>query len=267
MIRDYEERIARAGELKRAYPFASEVLAFYAQVCALQEELSGGFAAVLGDSLSAGGGIRERLDLDLVLSRAAAALARIAPASPPPVRSFLEDFPKDRSRAKAALENYVREGGRGGAMEEPREELVCRILVTPYAELLAAAAGRALPAPGANRCPCCAARPVAGVLRAEGEGGKRFLVCAFCSSEWEFRRIYCAYCGETEEKSLPVFVAEQFPHVRVEACDNCRHCLRTVDLTKDGRAVPLVDDLAAIPLALWAEQAGYRRIQSNLLGT
>ena len=53
----------------------------------------------------------------------------------------------------------------------------------------------------------------------------------------------------------------------MEACDTCRRCLRTVDLTKDGRAVPVVDDLAAIPLALWAEEHGYQRIQENLLGT
>jgi formate dehydrogenase maturation protein FdhE len=66
---------------------------------------------------------------------------------------------------------------------------------------------------------------------------------------------------------LPVFVAEKFPHIRVEACDTCRHCLRAVDLTKDGNAIPTVDDLAAIPLALWAEEYGYQRIHGNLLGT
>jgi len=108
---------------------------------------------------------------------------------------------------------------------------------------------------------------VTGVLRIEGDGGKRFLLCSFCGTEWEFRRIYCAYCGEAREASLPVFVAEKFPQIRVEACDTCRHCLRTVDLTKDGNAIPLVDDLAAIPLALWAEESGYQRIHGNLLGT
>jgi formate dehydrogenase maturation protein FdhE len=29
----------------------------------------------------------------------------------------------------------------------------------------------------------------------------------------------------------------------------------------------LVDDLAAVPLSLWAEENGYQRIQGNLLGT
>jgi len=64
------------------------------------------------------------------------------------------------------------------------------------------------------------------------DGGKRFLLCAFCGTEWEFRRIYCAFCGESREQSLPVFVAEKFPHIRVEACDTCRHCIRSVDSRK-----------------------------------
>ena len=56
-------------------------------------------------------------------------------------------------------------------------------------------------------------------------------------------------------------------HVRVEACDACKFYLRTIDLTKDGHAIPLVDDLAAIPLTLWAHEHGYSRLQPNLLGT
>src|SRR5262249_5072103 len=134
-------------------------------------------------------------------------------------------------------------------------------------EFVAAGGGDAQRAVAGNLCPRCEGRPVAGVLRVEGDGGKRFLLCAFCGTEWEFRRILCAYCGETREPSLPVFVAEKFPNIRIEACDTCRHFLRTVDLTKDGNAVPVVDDLAAIPLALWADEHGYTRIRGNLLGT
>jgi len=31
--------------------------------------------------------------------------------------------------------------------------------------------------------------------------------------------------------------------------------------------VPVVDDLAAIPLTLWASEHGYQRLQPNLLGS
>jgi formate dehydrogenase maturation protein FdhE len=56
-------------------------------------------------------------------------------------------------------------------------------------------------------------------------------------------------------------------HVRVEACDTYKFYVRTIDLTKDGNAVPPFDDLAAIPHTLWAHEQGYKRLQPNLLGT
>jgi len=48
----------------------------------------------------------------------------------------------------------------------------------------------------------------------------------------------CPTCGEEVEGKLPVYVAEQLPHIRVEACDTCKFYLRTVDLTKDGTPSP-----------------------------
>jgi len=88
--------------------------------------------------------------------------------------------------------------------------LLARVLIEPYAELLAANQQAPQGVAAGNLCPKCGGRPVLGVLRIEGDGGKRFLLCAFCATEWEFRRIYCAYCGESREESLPVFVAERF---------------------------------------------------------
>ena len=37
-------------------------------------------------------------------------------------------------------------------------------------------------------------------------------------------------------------------------------------LTKDGRAVPSVDDIATPALDLWAQENGYRKIELNLAG-
>jgi len=65
---------------------------------------------------------------------------------------------------------------------------------------------------------------------------------------------------------LPVYTASQFEHVRVEACDSCKSYIKTIDLTKNGYAVPIVDELATIPLTLWAQERGYSKLQPNLLG-
>src|SRR5436305_302768 len=71
-------------------------------------------------------------------------------------------------------------------------------------------------------CPFCGAKPVVGVLRGEGDGGRRGLICSICATEWRYRRIVCPNCGEKDKDRLPVFIAEGFAHVRVEACDACR---------------------------------------------
>jgi len=154
---------------------------------------------------------------------------------------------------------------------EPRSLLATRWEVRPASRSVRAIPCASVPAtlcgisrsagaPASHGCyrsglPLCGARPLHGCLRVEGDSGKRFLLCSFCSQEWEFRRIHCPTCGEQAEGKLPVYVAEQLPHIRVEACDTCKFYLQTVDLTKDGHAIPLVDDLAAIPLTLWAHEA------------
>ena len=104
-----------------------------------------------------------------------------------------------------------------------------------------------------------------GVLRPLGDGGQRSLVCSFCLAEWEFRRIVCPACGEENHAKLPVYTADELKHVRVEACDSCRSYIKTVDMTKSGRAEPVVDEMAAIPLDLWAAEQGYAKLQLNLL--
>ncbi|HUJ20445.1 MAG TPA: formate dehydrogenase accessory protein FdhE [Bryobacteraceae bacterium] len=76
----------------------------------------------------------------------------------------------------------------------------------------------------------------------------------------------CPQCKEESETRLPVYTADQFPHVRVEACDSCQTYIKSVDLTRNGLAVPVVDELATVSLNVWAEQRGYAKLQLNLLG-
>jgi formate dehydrogenase maturation protein FdhE len=65
---------------------------------------------------------------------------------------------------------------------------------------------------------------------------------------------------------LPVYKAADFDAVRVEACDRCKTCLKSVDLTRDGHAVPMVDEIATVALNLWADDHGYAKLEPNLLG-
>lgn len=77
----------------------------------------------------------------------------------------------------------------------------------------------------------------------------------------------CAGCGESDSARLPIFQEqEQFPHVRVDGCQSCHRYLLTVDLRREPRAVPIVDEIAALPLDLHAVDQGLTKITPNLLG-
>lgn len=137
-----------------------------------------------------------------------------------------------------------------------------RVLMQPYAERF-----RNPPSePQGGVCPVCGHKPVVGVLRGEGDGARRSLVCSLCSLEWPYRRLICPNCGEEDKEKLPVYKADRIDHVRIEACDTCRTYIKSVDLTKDGFAVPQVDEIATLTLNLWADERGYAKVETNLLG-
>lgn len=140
-----------------------------------------------------------------------------------------------------------------------------RALLQPYAEYLATRGAPDVERTS-NTCPFCGARPVVGVLRGEGEGARRSLICSLCATEWRYRRVLCPNCGEQDNARLPVYTFEQFGHVRVEACDTCHVWIKTFDLTKDGHAVPAADDMASAPVTIWAASHDYQRIETNALG-
>jgi len=105
-----------------------------------------------------------------------------------------------------------------------------------------------------------------GVLRPEGDGARKSLICMLCAHEWAFRRLLCPACGEGREPQLAFYSTPEIAQVRVDVCDTCHTYVKSVDLTKIGIAVPVVDELATIPLDLWARAHGYEKLQSNLLG-
>ncbi len=141
-----------------------------------------------------------------------------------------------------------------------------RVLLQPYAEHLAAAEPAQPAGSAGSVCPLCGARPQAAVLRPKGDGGKRFLLCSLCLTEWEFLRILCPICDEKDYQKLPRYSADDIAAVRVEACDTCHYYLKSIDLTVDGHAVPLVDEVATVPLDLWAGENGYKKAEPNLMG-
>jgi FdhE protein len=270
---EFDARIRRSEDLASKHSFAAEVLRFYARIAQFQKvfyaESKQRFASHLNSRPP--GSLRApipRGNDELLLSRLQSFLSLITQAAPPPLAAAAQQISElDAPSKLSLLDAYWDVGGTNDQLIGAFAQFIPRAFAQPLGEILAKQVAAAPADNTQHSCPLCGGQPLLGVLRPEGDGGKRRMLCSFCLQEWDFRRIYCHACGEDDEKKLPVYVAEQFPHIRVEACDTCKVYIRTIDLTKDGNAVPIVDDLATIPLTLWSQEHGYTRLQPNLLGT
>lgn len=115
----------------------------------------------------------------------------------------------------------------------------------------------------AVRHPGCEGPPQVGCLVPQAEGERLELVCALCLGRRPFPRGRCPGCGEAR---LVYYSAAGFDHLQLQACEACRGYLVLVDLGKEPEAIPEVDELAALPLDLWAQEQGYRKLFPNLAG-
>ena len=248
----WKRRIERATELVEVFPAAGELLKFYCRISAFQESVFEGLRHAGCTDLNSVA--RHLPDLcALIQKEGNATLAACATEL--------------RERGIDMWEAMLRscwEDRRSGFTPDGAQEFFSRALLQPYAEYLASRSDAPKEAEGV--CPFCTARPVVGVLRPEGEGARRSLICSLCGTEWVYRRIVCPNCGEADKGKLPIYKAGGIGHVRIEACDSCHRYLKSVDLTINGLAVPVVDELATVALNLWAEETGYVKIEANLLG-
>jgi FdhE protein len=270
----WDIRIRRAGQLATAHSFAAEGLRFYERLARFQKTLYSEIESAYGRSkvVRAPGALRSEFDPFLLLPRFAPFLSLIEQIAPSPVSNTAHELAtKSGAEWQEILVKFWQDGvaSPGSASQinlEPAEALLSWIFLQPYAEYLAEYTAWTDPNGTPARCPLCSGKPQVGTLRPEGDGGKRSLICSLCGTEWPYRRIACAACGEEDVRKLAVYSAKEFSHLRVEACDTCHSYIKTVDLTKDGHAVPVVDELATIPLNLWATEHGYVKLQNNFLG-
>lgn len=114
-------------------------------------------------------------------------------------------------------------------------------------------------APHSNRCPRCGQKPQCAVLEPDYQ-----LMCSLCLAEWKFPQETCAWCGG--QGDLNYYSLDVFPHIHTQTCDACQRYLHVIDVTKDPEACPDVDEIAALPLDVWAVDNGYEKITPNLIG-
>lgn len=275
------ERRRRVRELRARQGFARQLLDFYGALLGVQEQA-----------------FNQARDAQPPGEALVAYVAEVAFA---PVVDVSAAFGPDRLRSdviRTVREKDARDIVRAwmdGKDQPMVERFLARASLGPVLEGLGAGARAACAGPRDTRhCPDCGGPPQLSFFAASKEDlatGPRLLVCARCGATWGFARMTCAGCGEDSSAKLQVFSERGtasgergsvvrglpggrspadynpvFPHMRIEACDSCRSYLLSVDLATDPAAVPLVDELAAIPLDLYARERGYSKIITNLMG-
>ena len=255
----WDKQIERADFLAGESSGSKELLRFYAQLLRAQKEIYELFRSrshwlPAGDLAG---------DLDVVQSSMSGLLERVARNGPESLAGEAQALLDAESNVMAQeLLNY---------WANPSDtQFFAKSVIQPYARWLTETgisfSGREL-AGGERTCPFCGGKPQVSFLKSrEAESGNRDLLCATCLSSWEFRRVVCANCGEERPAKLGYFHSPEFDHIRIEACDTCKHYIKGIDLTRFGLAVPLVDELYAAPMDLWAREHGYTKIELNLIG-
>jgi ribosomal protein L37E len=269
-------RRRRAEALRARHPFAAELLTLYLALLPVQEDAWNSACGSPPHPSELPPWAAGRVLPAVVEATVAAGPATLGEA----VRSRLAE-----GTAGDALAGWL-----AGAELAPVDRYLARASLGPVLEALGERAGaacaRAWDGEEGERCPRCGGLPQVSCLADSGQSlvnGPRSLLCARCGSSWKFSRSVCPACGESGEEQLRVY-AEQlegpvsgngkgngevqpvFPHVRIAACSTCSRYLIEVDMARDERAVPEVDELAALPLDLHAADQGLAKVTPNLMG-
>lgn len=275
----YSQRDRRAVQLLAAQPHAAEMLGLYRRLLTFQEPLyqrvlSSEWPGFAGPEVSFPPALGlERLafaDLAAPFHRFVEEVSAVAPAA-------LATAGKAVGRAAAEarqdlLQRSVEQDSLAAlatalACEVPHLAFYARAFLQPIAEGLAARQPREIETDSRTACRRCGWPPQVAAVRDEPEiRGRRLLVCGLCATWWAFPRGMCAGCGETEPRKLTLHESESLPYIRVEECGSCHAYIKSVDLRREGVAVPEVDDIASVELDLWAEERELWKISRNLLG-
>jgi FdhE protein len=263
----WQQRVRRAEQLAEQHPFAAEILGFYLHLAGFQQKLwqrlQSGSISVSDSSGQISTLLSDQPEFPELLNSFPQFLLLVEEKAPVSFAQTAREIRNSKAADWSELLDHC-----WSAKEAPAAplEFLAFAFLQPYAEFVRCRVPLHLEGYTHSLCPFCNRKPVLGILRPQGDGGRRSLLCGFCLTEWDFRRIVCPNCGEENNAKLPVYTAESFPHIRVECCDACHTYIKSIDLTKNGLAVPLVDELASLPLDLWAQEHGYAKLHPNLFG-
>jgi len=283
-VAPWAERRRRILELRGRHAFAKEVLDFYGAVVSVQERAFDEALSIRPPAQYLGAYVAEMVVPGVVDVSIACGPAKLREGV--------------AARMDSGDPREIVAAWMGGEEQPVVDRYIARAALSPVLEALGPeAAASCTGTRDRLHCPGCGGPPQLSYFALAGEdlaAGGRFLCCARCHGTWGFPRMTCAGCGESSTSRLSIFSEEGttsgergsvvrglpvgpnghngsapkaiFPHVRIEACDACRRYVLNIDLAADPGAVPIVDELDALPLDLFARERGFSKITPNLMG-
>ena len=209
----WDRRIYRANELASTYPFAVEGLRFYAQVAAFQRNFCSEIDRRWANSSAIPSELSRREELDLAFFRPhfSRFLTMVSQIAPQPLSGISAELARrNPAISEQALQDFWR-GDSGQPVDDSGRDVHSQFslawtFLQPYAEYLA----HRLPPPAADGtpplCPLCGSKPIVGVLRPEGDGAKKSLICmpAPTNGRFEGFSVPCAAKGASRNwRSIP----------------------------------------------------------------
>lgn len=280
----YTDRRRRTDELRRRHVFARELLDFYGALLGVQHQAH-------AEAISAKPPARDLVPY--VAEMVVPAVLEVSLAAGPPKLRDTVALRLESADPHEFVAAWIQ-----GEDQTMVDRFLARASVGPVLEALGSEAAASCKGVRDHlHCPSCGGPPQLSYFALPSEdlaSGGRFLLCARCQTSWGYARMTCPGCGEDSSSRLPIFSEEGtasgergsvvrglegrlgehraaketpvFRHVRIEACDTCRRYVLSIDLAADPFAVPLVDELAALPLDLYARERGFAKIIPNLMG-
>ena len=105
-------------------------------------------------------------------------------------------------------------------------------------------------------CPVCGRIPAT----AKSRGGKRFLVCTYCGTEYLSDDFFCVHCDNKDPYTLKFIAIEAKPAFKIDFCTKCNHYIKVLEETKlKDPILKGFEDILTLNLDFIAKDAGLVR--------
>lgn len=105
-------------------------------------------------------------------------------------------------------------------------------------------------------CPICGNHPA--MAKVNEQSHKRWLWCRFCDTTWSFPEMTCPFCISQDRKQIQLIFPLDNGPFRIDACNNCKHYLKTIDEMIAPEPINFsVGNVATFKLDLLAKNHGY----------